>query len=124
APLLRLRRACVPWPAPGEAGDADPLRGASAAPEIGRTRRDAGEQPDPVRQRPQAPADPLRAGVSDLSEKLAAYLAGQMPGTSEVAVSDLSRISGGASRETYRFRLDWRDAAGSAASRLLILRKD
>ncbi|HYD44106.1 MAG TPA: phosphotransferase family protein [Phenylobacterium sp.] len=62
--------------------------------------------------------------MSSLADQLAAYLARQMPGTSEVAVSDLSRISGGASRETYRFRLDWRDAAGSAASRLLILRKD
>ena len=62
--------------------------------------------------------------MASLDESLAAYLARQMPGTSEVAVSDLSRISGGASRETYRFRLDWRDAAGDARSRLLILRKD
>jgi aminoglycoside phosphotransferase (APT) family kinase protein len=46
-----------------------------------------------------------------------------MPDASEVAVSGLERISGGASRETYRFRLTYRQG-GKAHERRLILRRD
>jgi len=42
-----------------------------------------------------------------LEPRLAAYIAARMPGARDVAVQDLSRISGGASRETYRFKLAW-----------------
>jgi aminoglycoside phosphotransferase (APT) family kinase protein len=58
-----------------------------------------------------------------LEPRVAAYIASRMPDASDVAVSALERISGGASRETYRFRLDWREG-GQARDRKLILRRD
>ena len=58
-----------------------------------------------------------------LEPRLAAYIAARMPAASHVAVHDLGRISGGASRETYRFRLTWEEG-GVARERKLILRRD
>ncbi len=58
-----------------------------------------------------------------LESRLAAYIAARMPGARDLAVQDLSRISGGASRETYRFRLLWNED-GAACERKLILRRD
>jgi len=58
-----------------------------------------------------------------LEPRLAAYIAGRLPDARDVAVSDLERIAGGASRETYRFRLLWRQD-GTARERRLILRRD
>jgi aminoglycoside phosphotransferase (APT) family kinase protein len=58
-----------------------------------------------------------------LEPGLAAYIATRMPGAADIAVDGLERISGGASRETYRFRLAWRDG-GAARERRLILRRD
>jgi aminoglycoside phosphotransferase (APT) family kinase protein len=58
-----------------------------------------------------------------LEPRLAAYIAGRMPEASDLRVAGLERISGGASRETYRFRLTWREA-GQARERRLILRRD
>jgi aminoglycoside phosphotransferase (APT) family kinase protein len=58
-----------------------------------------------------------------LAPRLAAYIAGRMPDASEISVSNLERISGGASRETYRFRLSYREG-GEALDRRLILRRD
>ena len=58
-----------------------------------------------------------------LEPRIAAYIAGRMPDASDVAVSGLERISGGASRETYRFRLSYRQG-GEARERKLILRRD
>jgi aminoglycoside phosphotransferase (APT) family kinase protein len=58
-----------------------------------------------------------------LEPRLAAYIAGRMPEATDVEVSGLERISGGASRETYRFRLAWRQA-GQEHARQLILRRD
>lgn len=60
---------------------------------------------------------------TSLEPRLAAYIAGRMPAASQVAVADLSRISGGASRETYRFRLKWSEG-GEGRERRLILRRD
>ncbi len=59
-----------------------------------------------------------------LEPRLAAYIAGRMPGSQDVSVHALTRISGGASRETYRFLLTWTDAGGCACERKLILRRD
>jgi len=59
-----------------------------------------------------------------LDQRLAAYAAGRMPDARDVRVEGLSRISGGASRETYRFRLIWTDPQGAAQERKLILRRD
>lgn len=61
--------------------------------------------------------------TTSLEPRLAAYIAGRMPEAADVAVADLTRISGGASRETYRFRLSWTEA-GEARERKLILRRD
>ena len=58
-----------------------------------------------------------------LELRLARYIEGRLPGVSEVAVTALERISGGASRETYRFRLSYREG-GEARERRLILRRD
>ncbi|WP_411288290.1 phosphotransferase family protein [Phenylobacterium sp.] len=58
-----------------------------------------------------------------LEPRLAAYIAGRMPQARDVAVEGLERISGGASRETYRFRARWTDDDG-VRERRLILRRD
>lgn len=58
-----------------------------------------------------------------LEPRIAAYVAAQMPHTTDVAVDSLARISGGASRETYRFRLTWREG-GALRERRMILRRD
>jgi hypothetical protein len=47
-----------------------------------------------------------------LEPRLASYIAGKMP-EADVAVSDLERISGGASRETYRFELAWTEGGST-----------
>lgn len=59
-----------------------------------------------------------------LDQRLAAYAAARMPDARDVRVAGLSRISGGASRETYRFRLSWTDAQGAQNERKMILRRD
>ncbi len=58
-----------------------------------------------------------------LEPRLATYIAAQMPQASDVVVEGLSRISGGASRETYRFDLRWVEG-GEVRDRKLILRRD
>lgn len=58
-----------------------------------------------------------------LEPRLASYIAGRMPQAREIGVEGLSRISGGASRETYRFTLSWTEG-GQRLSRKLILRRD
>lgn len=61
--------------------------------------------------------------MEDIATKFAAYLAHKMPGAANVTVSDLSRIHGGASRETYRLTASWEEE-GAPRSRPLILRRD
>jgi len=58
-----------------------------------------------------------------LEPRLAAYIAGKLPAASDLTVTALERISGGASRETYRFVLNWTEG-GEARMRKLILRRD
>jgi aminoglycoside phosphotransferase (APT) family kinase protein len=58
-----------------------------------------------------------------LEPRVAAYLAGKMPGAADVGVTGMERISGGASRETYRFVASWREG-GAERSRRMILRRD
>ena len=55
---------------------------------------------------------------------LTEYLARQMPAASAVRVLGLKRISGGSSRETYAFDLEWIDPGGERRSRPLIARRD
>jgi aminoglycoside phosphotransferase (APT) family kinase protein len=59
-----------------------------------------------------------------LEPRIAAYIAGKLPGARDVVVDGLTRISGGASRETYRFLLAYTAADGTAVERRLILRRD
>ena len=61
---------------------------------------------------------------ASLEGRLAAYISHRMPEASDVRASELDRIFGGASRETYRFVLSYRDPAGEEISRKLILRRD
>lgn len=61
---------------------------------------------------------------SHLEPRLAAYIASRMPDARGVQVHALTRISGGASRETYRFLLVWTDPGGMLCERKLILRRD
>jgi aminoglycoside phosphotransferase (APT) family kinase protein len=61
--------------------------------------------------------------VSDLAPRIAAYVARRLPQAADVAVSNVDRIHGGASRETYRFVLRYRES-GRDVERKLILRRD
>jgi aminoglycoside phosphotransferase (APT) family kinase protein len=61
--------------------------------------------------------------MQELAERIAAYAAHRMPQATDVAASHVDRIHGGASRETYRFRLRHREA-GREVERRLILRRD
>jgi aminoglycoside phosphotransferase (APT) family kinase protein len=58
----------------------------------------------------------------DLASRLQTYLAKKL-GAPNLRVSDLARIPGGASRETYRFRARYASAKGEI-ERALILRRD
>ncbi len=61
--------------------------------------------------------------MSSLGDRLAAYVARRLPEAEDVRVEQLDRIFGGASRETYRFSLLYREK-GAEVSRRLILRRD
>lgn len=63
------------------------------------------------------------ASNSELAERIAAYLAHRQPGASGVAIDELSRIYGGSSQETFRFRACWTEQ-GDLTERQLILRRD
>ncbi len=61
--------------------------------------------------------------MDTLESRLAAYIRSRMAEVEALRVDKLERIFGGASRETYRFVLEFRDAEGEH-SRRLILRRD
>jgi len=61
--------------------------------------------------------------VEPIEPRLGAYIAGRLDAAEEVRVEGLERIFGGASRETYRFVLTWREG-GAERQRRLILRRD
>jgi aminoglycoside phosphotransferase (APT) family kinase protein len=61
--------------------------------------------------------------MATLEERLARYIETKLAAADGVRVENLTRIFGGASRETYRFVLHWREG-GEARSRRLILRRD
>ncbi len=52
--------------------------------------------------------DAPEAPAASLESRLAAYVAHRMPDAEDIVVRDFARIFGGASRETYRFWLDYR----------------
>ncbi|MEN8182595.1 MAG: phosphotransferase family protein [Myxococcota bacterium] len=61
--------------------------------------------------------------ASPLAKGLADYVSHRMPEARAVLVSELQRIHGGASRETYRARIEY-ESEGRKQSRRLILRRD
>src|SRR5258707_2135493 len=61
--------------------------------------------------------------MADLEASLAEYIQMKMPAAAEIRVDQLAQISGGASRQTYRFRLSYSER-GKACERRLILRRD
>ncbi len=61
--------------------------------------------------------------MPSLEESLVSYLKLKLPDAAEVRVDQLEQISGGASRQTYRFRLSYRERS-VARERRLILRRD
>ena len=61
--------------------------------------------------------------MNSLEELIAAYMAHRMPEAREIVVSELSRIYGGSSQETFSFRASWQ-AGGETITRRLILRRD
>lgn len=60
--------------------------------------------------------------MATLELRIAAYLAHRMPAAEDVVVDELSRIHGGSSQETFRFRTQWREGS-SPHERRLILRR-
>lgn len=58
-----------------------------------------------------------------MEEALARYLASKLA-ASDVRVSGLLRVPGGASRETWMFDAEWTDTAGKRQSASFVLRKD
>jgi aminoglycoside phosphotransferase (APT) family kinase protein len=61
--------------------------------------------------------------MAALEEALAQYLQLKMPAAGQVRVDQLEQISGGASRQTYRFRAAWSEG-GQDRERRLIVRRD
>ena len=59
----------------------------------------------------------------DLSDQLKAFIAEQLPGAEDLAVTNLARMSGGASRETWTFDVAWREN-GRTIDRGCVLRRD
>ncbi len=55
--------------------------------------------------------------------QLVPYLRSRLPGASDIAVSGIARIPGGASRETWTFDAEWRED-GSTVRRGFIIRRD
>ncbi|HMM13770.1 MAG TPA: phosphotransferase family protein [Parvibaculum sp.] len=61
--------------------------------------------------------------MEDIATRFAAYLQHKMPQASNIEVSGVSRIHGGASRETFRLNASWEEG-GRKLARPLILRRD
>ena len=51
------------------------------------------------------------------AEQIAEYIQSQMPDASDVSVSNVARIPGGASRETWSFDARWMELEAQAESR-------
>ena len=56
-------------------------------------------------------------------DQIATYVRSRLPDASDVSVSNLARIPGGASRETWSFDASWRES-GDNVEKQLILRRD
>jgi aminoglycoside phosphotransferase (APT) family kinase protein len=58
-----------------------------------------------------------------LADQLKDFIGAQQPGAADLVVSNLARMSGGASRETWSFDVSWREN-GRAVDRACVLRRD
>jgi aminoglycoside phosphotransferase (APT) family kinase protein len=63
------------------------------------------------------------ANLGEIADQFTNYMQAQMPEASDLSVSGLTRIHGGASRETYRLRLAYKED-GQSFDKGLILRRD
>ena len=71
-----------------------------------------------------APPEPtLPASAEGLAEPLLAYCRARRPEATALRITQLERIFGGASRQTWRFTLH-EESAGQARAHPLILRQD
>lgn len=61
--------------------------------------------------------------MEPLAKRFAEYLAARMPEVSDLAIGEFARIPGGASRETYRAAVSYREQ-GHEVERGMILRRD
>src|SRR3990172_2781113 len=57
------------------------------------------------------------------AERIEEYLRSRLPQASAIAVADVQRLPGGASRETWSFDARWREG-GADVSRAFVLRRD
>ena len=57
------------------------------------------------------------------AERVAEYLQSRLPEAAEIAVQDVKRLPGGASRETWSFDARWREG-GAEVARAFVLRRD
>lgn len=57
-------------------------------------------------------------------EQLVAYLRDRVPAASDIAVSNVARIPGGASRETWSFDARWSENGAASVERAFIARRD
>lgn len=60
--------------------------------------------------------------MQNISDGFSRYLSEKIPGASDVRVENVSRIHGGASRETYRASAHWKDAEGEHNQGMIIRR--
>uniref|UniRef100_UPI0035C977EC phosphotransferase family protein n=1 Tax=uncultured Sphingomonas sp. TaxID=158754 RepID=UPI0035C977EC len=61
--------------------------------------------------------------MNAMEKRIAGYLAHRMPRADDVRVSDLARIHGGSSQETYRFQATWREDEADVEKRLILRRE-
>jgi aminoglycoside phosphotransferase (APT) family kinase protein len=59
----------------------------------------------------------------NLADQLKAFIAEQLAGAEDLAIANLARMSGGASRETWTFDVSWREN-GRTVERGCVLRRD
>lgn len=63
--------------------------------------------------------------MQQVAQRLGAYLKHRMPEARDLEVASISRIHGGASRETYRVRVKWTESgAGKSRERGMVLRRE
>lgn len=60
--------------------------------------------------------------MSGLEDQLATYLAHRMPHARDISVSNLARIHGGSSQETYRYEASWNEDGATKGGKYILRR--